>query len=205
MQKRQMLWAVGFIITTVLLVPLLMVISQQIAGRDGNPQYGINGERLMPLSFEWQDVAANVHSFPTQKAQYTYLFAGFLSCSEICPIRIQQLYQLETAITKDNDLSNIDIAFMFITIDPENDTFAIRQQMIDARSPRFKSAALPESDLLSLSGRLSENIQSHSPTNNHVGNLYLIKPNGVVARIYTARQLSTDRMLAELKFDIKSS
>ena len=205
MQKRQMLWAVGFIITAVLLVPLLMVVSQQIAGWDSSAQYGINGERIIPLSFQWQDVAANVHHFPAQTPQYTYLFAGFLSCSEICPIRIQQLYQLESAIKKDRVLSRIDIAFMFITIDPENDTFAIRQQMIDARSPRFISAALPESDLLSLSGRLSENIQSHSPTNNHVGNLYLIKPNGVVARIYTARQLSTDRMLAELKFDIESS
>ena len=127
-----MLWAVGFIITAVLLVPLLMVVSQQIAGRDSSAQYGINGERILPLSFQWQDVAANVHHFPAQTPQYTYLFAGFLSCSEICPIRIQQLYQLEGAIKKDRVLSRIDIAFMFITIDPENDTAPILKDYQEA-------------------------------------------------------------------------
>ena len=205
MQKRQMLWAAGFILTAVFLVPLLMVISQQISKGSGEAQYGINGEKLMPLSFEWQDVTANLQTFPANRPQFTYLFAGFLSCSEICPIRIQQLHQLESTILKGGDFNNIDIAFMFITIDPENDTLAIRQQVIDERSPRFKSAMLEESELLSLSRHLSENIQSYSPSNNHVGNLYLINPNGFVARIYTARQLSTDKMLAELKHYIETS
>lgn len=205
MTKTQKWSAVGFIITALFLVPLLMLATQFITNTDGQGRYGINAENLAPLSFQWQDTLLNTHIFPANKVQFTYLFAGFLSCSEICPIRLQQLHQLENAIAEDAELDQADIAFMFITIDPDNDTPAIRQQMIDDKSERFISAAMAEPDLLKLSQHLSENIQAHSSTNNHVGNLYLIAPNGHIARIYTAKQLSTDKMLAELRQYITSN
>ncbi|WP_434927912.1 SCO family protein [Shewanella sp. HL-SH2] len=204
MTKTQKWSAVGFIVTALFLVPLLMIAAQFINSTDGQSRYGINAENLAPLNFQWQDTKLNTHIFPANSGQFTYLFAGFLSCSEICPIRIQQLHQLENAIAQDTELRQADIVFMFITIDPENDTPAIRQQMIDAQSARFVSAALAESDLLRFSQHLSENIHAYSPTNNHVGNLYLIAPNGHIARIYTAKQLSTDKMLAELRQYITS-
>ncbi|UJF22489.1 SCO family protein [Shewanella sp. OMA3-2] len=205
MTKTQKWSAAAFIITAIFLVPLLMVTTQFIRSTDGQSRYGIHAENLAPLSFQWQDTRFNSHIFPANKAQFTYLFAGFLSCSEICPIRIQQLHQLENAIAEDSELDQADIVFMFITIDPDNDTPAIRQQMIDDKSSRFISAALTEPDLLTLSQHLSENIQAHSPINNHVGNLYLIAPNGRIARIYTSKHLSTDKMLAELRQYITSN
>lgn len=100
MQKR---WATFFILLCLGLVPLAMVLSQWLM--DDAPYYGINGESLPEVHFRWQDSQLQWRRFP-EPPYYTYLFLGFLSCSEICPIRIAQLTQLEQGIAKDNQLKN---------------------------------------------------------------------------------------------------
>lgn len=87
---------------------------------------------------------------------------------------------------------------MFISIDPENDTEQVREQVIDSRSKRFMSGKLAPQALEALSNQLIEKIHSQSPTHNHVGKLYLISPTGKISRIYTSTQLSTERMIADL-------
>lgn len=195
----QFIAASVIIFTAVILAPVLMWASQWLVSDESTAQYGINGEFLAPLAFEWQDSQLNHRSFPFTQPTYTYLFAGFLSCSEICPIRIKQLHQLESVIAEDDDLKTLAVTFLFITIDPNNDTPEIRQQVIDAQSPRFISAELDETTLYRLSSHLTENFSSFSTTRNHIGKLFLIKPNGTIGRIYSAEKLSTDKMLAELK------
>jgi len=127
-----------------------------------------------------------------------------LSCSEICPIRIEQLNQLEQRIEQDASFNKAEVQFLFVTIDPDNDTLALRQAVIDARSTRFVSASLSESDLHQLELRLSDNINRQLATINHVGNLFLLNPNGQIARIYTAKQLSISKMLIDLNHIISS-
>ncbi|WP_394129445.1 SCO family protein [Shewanella maritima] len=205
MTRKQVFSAIIISLIAFSLVPLLMWSNQWFTSKQNPQQYGIDGSFLSPLHFEWQDTQLNSQRFPFNEPTYTYVFAGFLSCSEICPIRIKQLHQLEAVIADDEQLSQQSIAFLFITIDPDNDTPQVRQQVIDAQSPRFFSAALAESALFKLSSHLSENISSFSTTNNHVGKLFLIKPNGEIGRIYSAKKLSTDKMLAELKQLIYSS
>lgn len=206
MTKKQVWLAVLLIGVSVLLVPALMLSSQLFQSRGDNaPAYGLQVPQLDGVGFQWTDINLQQQVFPANKPMFSYVFMGFLSCSEICPIRIKQLHQLEAAIANDAVLANKAIQFLFITIDPDNDTPAIRKAVIDDQSPRFISAVLQEAQLLSLSNQLSENIQSHSATNNHVGNLYLIAPNGKIGRVYTAKHLSTDKMLAELTQYIDSS
>ncbi|QIR13290.1 SCO family protein [Shewanella aestuarii] len=199
MTKKHLWLAVLLIVLSVLLVPAIMLGTQVFQSRDNASVYGLQVPHLDGVSFQWTDTSLQQHAFPASKPMFSYMFMGFLSCSEICPIRIKQLHQLEAAIATDPMLASKAIQFLFITIDPENDTPTIRKAVIDDQSPRFVSATLQEDQLLSLSNQLSENIQSHSATNNHVGNLYLIAPNGKIDRVYTAKHLSTDKMLAELK------
>ncbi|MGX9462162.1 SCO family protein [Shewanella sp. A14] len=187
--------ASALILLAVSLIPILMLINQWGAG---SQSYGIATSDSQKIRFRWQDVNQHVHHYPTSAGTYTYLFLGFLSCSEICPIRIKQLAQLEQRLEQDALLTKADIQFIFVTIDPDNDTFAVRQAAIDSRSRRFVSASLSEPDLHQLELYLSDNINRQLAGISHVGNLFLLAPNGNIERIYTAKQLSISKMLIDL-------
>ncbi|MBB1441205.1 SCO family protein, partial [Shewanella sp. SG41-4] len=181
MKLSKIVIASVLILLALSLIPILMLINQW--GSD-TEAYGITGNDSQQIHFQWQDVNQQLHQYPASAGTYSYLFLGFLSCSEICPIRIEQLDQLEQRIEQDTSLNKAEVQFMFVTIDPENDTLAVRQAVIDARSSRFVSASLPESDLHQLEFRLSDNINRQLATINHVGNLFLLDPNGKIVRIY---------------------
>ncbi len=195
MKLRKIVIASVLILLALSLMPILMLINQWASDTEA---YGITGNDGQQIHFRWQDVNQQVHQYPASAGTYTYLFLGFLSCSEICPIRIEQLDQLEQRIQQDASINKAEVQFMFVTIDPDNDTLAVRQAVIDARSKRFVSASLSESDLHQLELRLSDNINRQLATINHVGNLFLLDPYGKIARIYTAKQLSTSKMLIDL-------
>ncbi|GGP43704.1 SCO family protein [Shewanella saliphila] len=182
-------------------IPILMVLSQWY---QDDQAYGININDSQHLRFTWQDVEQQSHQFPASAGKYTYLFLGFLSCSEICPIRVQQMIQLEQHIQQDALLTGAEVQFMFVTIDPQNDTPAVRKSVVDDRSPRFVSASLSDDELQRLDRQLSENINQELRSINHVGKLFLVSPDGQLVRIYTARQLSVSKMLLELKQIISS-
>ncbi|MDD8060922.1 MULTISPECIES: SCO family protein [Shewanella] len=182
-------------------IPILMVLSQWY---QDDQSYGININDSQSVRFTWQDVEQQTHQFPASAGQYTYLFLGFLSCSEICPIRVQQMIQLEQHIQQDALITGAEVQFMFVTIDPHNDTLAVRKSLIDDRSPRFVSASLSDDELQRLDRQLSENINQELSSFNHVGKLFLVSPDGQLARIYSAQQLSTPKMLHELKHIISS-
>jgi cytochrome oxidase Cu insertion factor (SCO1/SenC/PrrC family) len=201
MKINKIVIASALILLAVSLVPILMLINQW---ESGSQSYGITTSDSQQVHFLWQDVNQQVHQYPASTGTYTYLFLGFLSCSEICPIRIEQLNQLEQRIEQDASFNKAEVQFLFVTIDPDNDTLALRQAVIDARSTRFVSASLSESDLHQLELRLSDNINRQLATINHVGNLFLLNPNGQIARIYTAKQLSISKMLIDLNHIISS-
>lgn len=201
MKINKIVIASALILLAVSLVPILMLINQWDSG---SQSYGITTSDSQQIHFRWQDVNQQVHQYPASAGTYTYLFLGFLSCSEICPIRIEQLNQLEQRIEQDASFNKAEVQFLFVTIDPDNDTLALRQAVIDARSTHFVSASLSESDLHQLELRLSDNINRQLATINHVGNLFLLNPNGQIARIYTAKQLSISKMLIDLNHIISS-
>ncbi|MFT6256646.1 MAG: cytochrome oxidase Cu insertion factor (SCO1/SenC/PrrC family) [Cellvibrionaceae bacterium] len=201
MKLRKIVIASVLILLALSLMPILMLINQWASDTEA---YGITGNDGQQIHFRWQDVNQQVHRYPASAGTYTYLFLGFLSCSEICPIRIEQLDQLEQRIEQDASINKAEVQFMFVTIDPDNDTLGVRQAVIDARSKRFVSASLSESDSHQLELRLSDNINRQLETINHVGNLFLLDPYGKIARIYTAKQLSTSKMLIDLNHIIST-
>ena len=201
MQLKKVVIALVLICICLGLIPILMVLSQWY---QADKAYGININDNQNLRFTWQDVEQQSHQFPASAGKYTYLFLGFLSCSEICPIRVQQLIQLEQHIQQDALLTKAEVQFMFVTIDPNNDTPAVRKSLIDNRSSRFMSASLSDEELQQLDRRLSENINHELSSINHVGKLFLVSPDGQIVRVYTAEQLSTPKMMLELKHIISS-
>ncbi|WP_119979161.1 SCO family protein [Shewanella algidipiscicola] len=190
--RRQPLIAIILISVALVIVPLVLYMAQRITGG-----YGLQSQ-AQSIDFRWQAVDGDWHDFSDWHDGPTYLFMGFLSCSDICPLRIGQLMQLDTWLAEQEGAYDKSVRFLFITIDPDTDTPSIREQLIDQRSTRFVSARMQQADLDKLQSILREKITTQSGLLNHVGNLYLVSENGTLARIYTQWQLSTQKMLADL-------
>ena len=94
---------------------------------------------------------------------------------------------------------------MFISIDPQNDLPALREQMIDSQSPQFFSAELTPERLEALQRQLAEVSSQTSDINQHTGNLYLVSPTGKLKQTYTQQQLITERLLSDLNTMMSSN
>ena len=189
------------VILVLLLLPAVTYLNQIISG-----SYGIQTHQNTAIDFTWQDVNGTQHQFSDWKKGPSYLFFGFLSCSQICPIRTHQVKLLMEQLT---ETEKQNIQFLFVTIDPQNDTQndtqEIRQQMIDSQSAQFFSAELTPEQLEKLQWQLAEKSTASSDINLHTGNLYLISSAGQLKQTYTQQQLITEKLLIDLNTMMSSN
>lgn len=189
--------AVLIVVMTLLLLPAIAYLNQAISG-----SYGIETHQDSEIDFTWQDIHGKQYQFSEWAKGPSYLFLGFLSCSQICPIRLHQVKTLMAQLTE-NERTNV--RFMFISIDPQNDLPALREQMIDSQSPQFFSAELTPERLEALQRQLAEVSSQTSDINQHTGNLYLVSPTGKLKQTYTQQQLITERLLTDLNTMMSSN
>ncbi|MFB2802413.1 SCO family protein [Shewanella seohaensis] len=182
--------AVLIVAMTLLILPAIAYLNQAISG-----SYGIATHQETEIDFTWQDIHGKTHQFSDWSQGPSYLFLGFLSCSQICPIRVHQVHSLMAQLTE-NERTNI--RFLFISIDPQNDLPALRAQLIDSQSAQFYSAELAPEQLETLQRQLAEISSQTSDINLHTGNLYLVSPTGKLKQTYTQQQLITERLRADL-------
>ena len=185
------------IVLALLLLPAVTYLNQVISG-----SYGIQTHQNTAIDFTWQDINGTQHQFSDWKKGPSYLFFGFLSCSQICPIRTHQVKLLMEKLT---ETERQNIQFLFVTVDPQNDTPDMRQQMIDSQSAQFFSAELTPEQLEKLQWQLAEKSTATSDINLHSGNLYLISPTGQLKQTYTQQQLIIDRLLTDLNTMMSSN
>ncbi len=178
---------------SVFLVPAVAWLSQQINGG-----YGLQMDQPR-LDFEWQDVVGQWHRFSDWQQGPSYLFLGFLGCSQVCSLRLGQLLSFEQKLSRQWPSQPLPVRFLFITVDPQNDSPALRQQIIDSRSSAFFSAKLSESQLQRLQQRLVEKVSTKQGRIQHAGNLYLFSADARLQRVYSHWQLSLKRMKNDLE------
>ncbi|MCH1931082.1 SCO family protein [Shewanella sp. A25] len=183
--------ATGIIVATLLILPGIAYLNQAISG-----SYGIATHQETSIDFTWQDIHGRNHQFSDWRQGPSYLFLGFLNCSQICPIRTHQVQMLWQQL---NEQEQSQLRFMFITIDPQNDLPALREQMIDSQSAQFVSAELPQNQLAKLQRQLAEKSSFNDDLGEHSGHLYLISTEGKLSQIYTQRQLDSNKLLTDLK------
>ncbi|MCG9697697.1 SCO family protein [Shewanella sp. Isolate11] len=179
------------ILFTLIIIPLVVYITQVSQGG-----YGLKVSNKQ-IDFTWQDVEGRSHQFSDWQQGPTFLFMGFLSCSEICPIRIGQMLALDNWLDTQS-YSNHAVRFLFITIDPQTDVPALRSQLIDDRSERFVSANMSLDELDKLQLVLREKVTRSDGMPNHAGNLYLFSSDTRLERIYTQWQLSIEKLQVDL-------
>ena len=177
---------------TLMMLPLTMALTQNMTGG-----YGVK-LASQQVDFRWFDTEGEMHQFSQWQDGPTYVLMGFLSCSQICPLRIGQLAALDSWLDQQTFATEPAVRFLFITIDPENDTAAIRQQMIDGRSPRFVSAQLPAKELTNLAQLLREKSTVSGEEVNHIGKLFLFSAEATLERVYTQQHLSIEKLQTDL-------
>ena len=182
--------AVVLITVTLLLLPLVAYFNQAMTG-----SYGIQTYQNNSINFTWQDIDGEHHQFTDWQQGPTFLFLGFLSCSQICPIRTHQMQQVMSQLDQHQQQN---VRFMFVTIDPQNDAIAMRRQRIDDVSPQFFSAELTEASLATLEQQLIETSSHTNGIAQHAGRLYLLSATGQLLQTYTHQQLNIDKLLTEL-------
>ena len=196
-KNRTFISTVLIVAMTLLILPAIAYLNQAISG-----SYGIETHQDTDIDFTWQDIHGKTHQFSDWTKGPNYLFLGFLSCSQICPIRVHQVRSLMEQLTE-NERTNI--RFLFVSIDPQNDLPALRAQMIDNQSAQFFSAELTPERLETLQRQLAEISSQTSDINLHTGNLYLISPTGKLKQTYTQQQLITERLLSDLNTMMSSN
>ena len=138
MKKTIITLAIGFV--ALLSFPTALFISQSIS-----KGYGISVSNRYVNDFEWIDNLGKSHDLSDWDNSATFLFVGYLSCKAICHQRIQQMLAIENSLIEKHRDHNVN--FLFVTIDPDNDTKEIRDFLIDNRSNSFYSAKLKAENL----------------------------------------------------------
>ncbi len=190
-KSSQLIRATALIVLTLLLIPAISYLNQRLSG-----SYGITTHQAGTIDFPWQDIHGKSHHFSDWQQGPTYLFLGFLNCSQICPIRTHQVKSLMQQLP---EAERQQLRFLFITIDPLNDTPALREQLLDSQSPQFFSAEVEPTQLESLQQQLSEVSSKMTDINLHTGNLYLISAEGKLQHTYTQQQLDIEKLLNDLQ------
>ncbi|MCL6416930.1 SCO family protein [Aestuariirhabdus sp. Z084] len=151
------------------------------------------------LDFQWFDTTNQAHNLSAWEDGYTYLFFGFFSCSQICPVRTHQMQTLERSLAQNTELNLPPVRFLFITIDPGTDTPKMRYEMIDSLSDRFFSARLEPRELSRIQHRLREKVSTLPTIPRHAGNLYLVGPDQSIKRIYSRTNIDNQWLLNDLQ------
>lgn len=124
---------------------------------------------------------------------WSLLFFGFTHCPDICPVALQNLSTMVTAID-DPDVTNA-LRVYFISVDPERDKPEVLRQYVSYFNPEFIGATAPMAQLRVLTGSLGI---AHSVTNRvagspdydveHSGAILLINPDAEFSGLFRSPQ-----------------
>jgi cytochrome oxidase Cu insertion factor (SCO1/SenC/PrrC family) len=124
------------------------------------------------------------------------VFLGYLTCSDYCPLRLQQLRELAALWPAE---TSPPLRFLFITLDPAHDTPAQRREIIDGQGPQMFSATLTADALQQLQQQLREQVAVRDGAISHAGNLYLLDGERRLRRVYPATELSPAALLEDIR------
>lgn len=191
----------GLLLALALGLPMLSAATWQ-AQREG---YGVPVDSVA-LNFEWQGTDGQWHSLIEPEAQATYLFLGYLTCSDVCPVRLSQALEIDQRLQADDAALSRQVRFLFITLNPHHDTPELRHEVIDQHSSRLYSGQLKEVDRQRVQAQLQERVQSTEEGDviGHAGHLYLLDASGKVRHVYPNLTLSNDNMMRDLEILLAS-
>lgn len=136
--------------------------------------------------FELEDMNGNPFTQESFQQHWSFVFFGYSACPHICPVSLANLHQLSQRL---NGLPAVQ--FLFITIDPLNDTKDRLKQYL--QQPQFGGKTFTgitgEKDMiLTLAQKMGVHISTEAKDLDnleHSGALFLVNPQGRLAAVFS--------------------
>ncbi len=175
----------------ILALPLLLVgILYVDAGLQNNAYYG-RAIKRDPPPMTFHDSKGRAYHNKDFEGKFVYLFFGFTRCPSACPRAMGRLSELDRLIETE------DVAFLFITIDPEHDQGDALETYQNAFSKRVKVLRADKEQLRQTTRALGYQYQSEPDADgliSHEGHIFLLDPSGKPVLRYGEQHTNLERM-----------
>ena len=131
------------------------------------------------------------------KGDWTLLFFGFTHCPDICPTTLYDLSKVKAALIE-RGLSEKDVQFVFISVDPARDKAAKLQRYVEYFDPSFLATTGSVGQLTNLTRQLGSPFRAEPETAEnvyevtHSSAIYLVDPKGQYAGIISPPFVTAD-------------
>ena len=145
-------------------------------------------ERRPLAEFILVDDAKRVFDLTSLQARWSFLFFGFMYCPDICPTTLYDLSKVKAALFE-RGLSEKDVQFVFISVDPARDKAARLQRYVEYFDPSFLATTGSVGQLTNLTRQLGSPFRAEPETAEnvyevtHSSAIYLVDPKGQYAGI----------------------
>jgi protein SCO1/2 len=161
--------------------------------------YGMPIERSAP-EFSLQNIQGNQVQLSDYQGRFVYLMFGYLGCDEVCHSQTLAFHTLN------QNLHYNEVHFLYLGMDPDNDTPERIAGYFDSRAGNFDgliAADVKHAQQVAARYHAFFSIQpeEHNATRKifHPGYIYLIDPDGKLRMIYSGNHLDTGKMLLDLR------
>jgi protein SCO1/2 len=161
--------------------------------------YGMSIKRSAP-GFSLQNIEGDQVQLGDYHGRFVYLMFGYLGCDEVCHSQTLSFHALNQKLTDEN------VHFLYLGMDPDNDTPDRIASYFDARAENFDgliAADLKHAQQVAARYHAFFSVRpdEHNAMRkiSHPGYIYLIDPEGQLRMIYSAKQLDTEKMLLDLR------
>ena len=154
-------------------------------------------ERRPLAEFILVDDAKQVFDLKSLQARWSFLFFGFMYCPDICPTTLYDLSKVKSALLEQG-LSDKEVQFVFISVDPARDKAAQLQRYVEYFDPSFLATTGSLAQLTNLTRQLGAPFRTEPETAEnvyevtHSSAIYLVDPTGRYAGIISPPFVTAD-------------
>lgn len=151
-------------------------------------------------NFSLKDTDGNQVRLSSYLGKYVYLFFGFTSCTDICPIMMSNFVDIGSKIQSKK------INYLFITIDPIRDNAkAVKEFVSKFDVPNLKGLLSGKDSVHFVSKKYVSSFNYYEKKAEqdvdyqveHAGFIYLIDPKGNIKFVYPHKDLNIDKLVKD--------
>lgn len=137
-----------------------------------------------------EDQSINIKDF---EGKYTYLMFGYIGCDELCHSQVLTFHALN------EQLQHADVTFLYLGMDPENDSAEQVSAYFDSKGDNFMGLVAKDMPHAQRVAAKYNAYFSKRPSNiiDHAGMIYLIDPVGNIRLIYTGSEPNIALMVSD--------
>lgn len=157
-------------------------------------------ERRPLAEFILVDDEKGVFDLKSLEAKWSFIFFGFMYCPDICPTTLYDLSQVKREMIAQG-VSEQDIQFVFISVDPARDKAAQIQRYVQYFDPSFLGATGSIGQLTNLTRQLGAPFRAEPETGEnvyevtHSSAVYIVDPlvqyTGIISPPFVAEEVAS--------------